>query len=223
MSAHDEPALSIVIPIYNEEGILHAAVVDLIERLASESAQQPLFSRYEILLSENGSRDGTVAVGKQLAERYPQVRIDSLGRPDYGAALRAGLLAASGDVVVNFDVDYYDLAFVADAVRAWSRENLGACQYGDVGAVVGATHPGEMALLRRLAPEVIFLVPGYGAQGGSAADTASAFDANGLGAIINSSRGIIASFRPDEPAWRDAVREATRNAIAELGAVAGYR
>src|SRR5262249_43348105 len=56
---------------------------------------------------------------------------------------------------------------VAAAVAAWSRENLGACGLGDVGAVVGATYPAELASLRKLAPEVIFLVPGFGAQGGT--------------------------------------------------------
>jgi orotidine-5'-phosphate decarboxylase len=105
---------------------------------------------------------------------------------------------------------------VADAVRGWSRENLGACGFGDVGAVVGATHPREMESLRRQCPEVIFLVPGYGAQGGSAVDVAGAFRDDGLGAIINSSRGIIGCFKPDDPGWEEKVVAATQDAIAEL-------
>jgi orotidine-5'-phosphate decarboxylase len=105
---------------------------------------------------------------------------------------------------------------VAEAVRAWSRENPGPSGFGDVGAVVGATHPAELAELRRLLPEVFFLVPGYGAQGGSAADVAPGFRADGLGAIVNSSRGIIASFPPAEPRWEQAVETATKKAIAEL-------
>src|SRR5262245_35600845 len=64
---------------------------------------------------------------------------------------------------------------VAAAVAAWNREGLGACGLGDVGAVVGATHPAELAAVRALAPEVWFLVPGYGAQGGTAADVRAAF------------------------------------------------
>lgn len=107
---------------------------------------------------------------------------------------------------------------VAGAVRGWSCENLGACGLGDVGAVVGATHPREMELLRRQCPEVIFLVPGYGAQGGAAADVAAAFRDDGLGAIVNSSRGIIACFDPDDQAWEDRIVAATRGAIAELRA-----
>lgn len=105
---------------------------------------------------------------------------------------------------------------VAEAVRGWSRENLGACGFGDVGAVVGATHPREVTLLREKCPEVIFLVPGYGAQGGAAADIASAFRGDGLGAVVNSSRGIIAAFKPDDAAWEDKVVHATRSAIKEL-------
>ncbi len=107
---------------------------------------------------------------------------------------------------------------VAEAVRGWSRENLGACGFGDVGAVVGATHPRELEVLRRQCPEVIFLVPGYGAQGGAAADVAAAFRDDGLGAVVNSSRGIIACFQPDDPNWEVKVVSATHAAIAELRA-----
>jgi orotidine-5'-phosphate decarboxylase len=105
---------------------------------------------------------------------------------------------------------------VAEAVGAWSAENVGASGLGDVGAVVGATHPAELALVRRWIPHVIFLVPGYGAQGGSAADTAAAFRADGSGAIVNSSRGITACFKPDEPKWQTAIERATKAAIQDL-------
>jgi len=105
---------------------------------------------------------------------------------------------------------------VGEAVAVWSDENLAECGFGDVGAVVGATHPDELAQLRQMLPRVVFLVPGYGAQGGSAADTAAAFRADGLGAIVNSSRGIIASFAPQETDWPDAVVNATKAAITDL-------
>ena len=105
---------------------------------------------------------------------------------------------------------------VADTVRNWTRENLGATGFGDVGAVVGATHPAELDELRRACPEVPFLVPGYGAQGGTATDLAAAFRADGLGAVINSSRGIIAAFGADDADWEAKIVAATRAAIAEL-------
>ena len=111
------PALSIVIPIYNEEGILHAAVVDLIDRLATAAVHNPLFGSYEILLSENGSSDETVAVGQELAARYPQVRIDSLGRPNYGAALKAGILRATGTYVLCDEIDLCDVDFYVRALQ----------------------------------------------------------------------------------------------------------
>jgi orotidine-5'-phosphate decarboxylase len=105
---------------------------------------------------------------------------------------------------------------VAEAVGTWAAENVGACGFGDVGAVVGATHPQELAQVRAWIPQVVFLVPGYGAQGGSAVDTAAAFRADGAGGIINSSRGITACFKPDEPKWEDAIDRATRAAIQDL-------
>ncbi len=105
---------------------------------------------------------------------------------------------------------------VAAAVGDWAKENLGTYGLGDVGAVVGATHPAELAQARRLLPHVVFLIPGYGAQGGNARDTAPGFRADGTGAIINSSRGITACFAPDEKNWEAAVEAATRATIAAL-------
>jgi len=71
---------------------------------------------FEIVVVENGSGDGTAAIANRLAGEYPEVRALSLPEPDYGRALRAGLLAASGAVVVNFDVDFCDLGFLDRAV-----------------------------------------------------------------------------------------------------------
>lgn len=112
---------------------------------------------------------------------------------------------------------------VAEAVGQWTRENLGACGYGDVGAVVGATYPAEMGHLRELLPEAFFLVPGFGAQGGSAADSARAFHPDGLGALINSSRGILFPFAPQEKDWEGAIQQATRTTIQALADAASKR
>jgi orotidine-5'-phosphate decarboxylase len=105
---------------------------------------------------------------------------------------------------------------VGAAVASWSRENLGACGLGDVGAVVGATYPAELAGLRRLLPEVIFLVPGFGAQGGGAAEVAPAFRPDGLGAVINSSRGVLFPFSPEVADWEAKVEAAARATAASL-------
>jgi orotidine-5'-phosphate decarboxylase len=105
---------------------------------------------------------------------------------------------------------------VAEAVGAWARENLGRCGFGDVGAVVGATRPAELQAVRQLLPDVFFLIPGFGAQGAGAAETAPGFRADGLGAIVNSSRGIIGAFAPTDPAWEAAIATATRTTITAL-------
>jgi orotidine-5'-phosphate decarboxylase len=107
---------------------------------------------------------------------------------------------------------------VAEAVGQWTRENLGASGYGDVGAVVGATYPAEMALLRRTLPDALFLIPGFGTQGGSAADTAPAFRADGQGALVNNARGILYAFPPDAADWEAAIEAATRATIRDLAA-----
>jgi len=89
--------------------------------------------------------------------------------------------------------------------------------YSCVGAVVGATYPEEARRLRRLMPRQVFLVPGYGAQGATAADCAAAFDDDGVGAVVNASRSVIYAFRRDEYKgldWKQAV-EAAAKAFAE--------
>jgi orotidine-5'-phosphate decarboxylase len=108
---------------------------------------------------------------------------------------------------------------VAEAVGQWTRENLGRCGFGDVGAVVGATHRAELATARSSMPEAYFLVPGFGTQGGTAADTSPAFRADGLGAIVNSSRAIIFAFAPSDPTWEASVERAAQTTIAELARV----
>ncbi|VTS07264.1 orotidine-5'-phosphate decarboxylase [Tuwongella immobilis] len=117
----------------------------------------------------------------------------------------------------DLDVDGVPLyRHVGEAVAKWADESLGSCGYGDLGAVVGATHPTELAELRRLLPRVWFLVPGYGSQGGAAADVAPAFDSQGLGAVINSSRGLTFPYKPDDPAWESAITQAIDRMIADL-------
>jgi glycosyltransferase involved in cell wall biosynthesis len=103
--------ISIVIPVYNEEGILHSAVVDLRERLA------PLGWSYEIILAENGSRDRTVDIARELHDKYPEVRLLSTGEPNYGKALKLGILAARGDLVLCDEIDLCDVDFYRRAVE----------------------------------------------------------------------------------------------------------
>jgi orotidine-5'-phosphate decarboxylase len=116
---------------------------------------------------------------------------------------------------------------VAESVEEMARGCQGQCGYGCVGAVVGATYPAQVLELRVAMPHTWFLVPGYGSQGGTAADVATAFDSRGMGAIVNNSRGILFAHERSEYArfgaarWQDAVDAATREMIAELGAIRG--
>jgi orotidine-5'-phosphate decarboxylase len=117
---------------------------------------------------------------------------------------------------------------VAELVERLSAETVGESGYGLAGAVCGATYPEQLAELRAAMPHTWFLVPGYGSQGGAAADVAPAFDARGLGAVVNNSRGLIFAharkeyverFGPER--WQDAVAAATREMIEQLSNVAG--
>jgi len=102
---------------------------------------------------------------------------------------------------------------VAEVVGRLAEESTGACGYSDVGAVVGATYPEELPLLRRTLPACVFLVPGYGAQGGTAEDVRGAFNEDGYGAVVSSSRGIIFAYeRLGERADRESIREAMHRA-----------
>lgn len=108
---------------------------------------------------------------------------------------------------------------LASQVETLTAETRGADGYGSIGAVVGATYPHQLASMRERMPSAWILVPGYGAQGGSASDVKHGMDARGLGAIINSSRGII--FAHDNPKyrgaeWTDSVRNATLDMIEAL-------
>jgi len=105
---------------------------------------------------------------------------------------------------------------VGEAVAEWNAARVGACGLGDVGAVVGATHPAELAELRAALPKVWFLIPGYGAQGGTAADVRAGYLPSGLGAVVNSSRGVVFPFRPEDPSWEAKVTDAARKAQTEL-------
>jgi orotidine-5'-phosphate decarboxylase len=111
---------------------------------------------------------------------------------------------------------------VAQHLARWAAPLHGQLGYSLVGAVVGATYPAELAELRTALPGVLFLVPGYGAQGGTAADVAAAFDADGTGAIVNNSRGLTFAYR--KPAlrqrfgddWQRALDQALTDMIADL-------
>ena len=102
---------------------------------------------------------------------------------------------------------------VAEKINQWSEGMPRYEGYSPVGAVVGATYPEEQRVLRQLIPHAFFLVPGYGAQGATAQDIAGAFDRDGLGAIVNSSRGILCAWKKTGRGGADFVEAARAEAI----------
>lgn len=102
---------------------------------------------------------------------------------------------------------------MGDNCEKWGEELPGKYGYSGVGAVVGATYPAQLTELREALPHTYFLVPGYGAQGGGAKDVAGAFDKDGLGAIVNSSRGILCAWQKENCAPEDFAGAARREAL----------
>ena len=113
---------------------------------------------------------------------------------------------------------------VAAKVVEWGEASMDGA-YSNVGAVVGATYPEMSAVLRKLMPKTYFLVPGYGAQGGTAKDLKNCFNEDGLGAVVNSSRGIIAAYRQEKYAkfgaehFAEASRQAVIDMVADINSV----
>ena len=111
--------------------------------------------------------------------------------------------------------------YVGEKVAQWGEEHMGDT-YSYIGAVVGATYPEMGKILRRLMPKTFILVPGYGAQGGSGKDLVHFFNNDGLGAIVNSSRGIIAAYKQEKYAsfgpehFADASRAAVEDMAADI-------
>lgn len=122
------------------------------------------------------------------------------------------------DLEMKDGVAVYEI--VGQLIESWGADEVGESGYSFVGAVVGATYPKQAARLRALMPNTIFLVPGYGAQGGSASDVKLCFNKDGLGAIVNNSRGIINAYETlhgfGEEGYADAAREAVMKMKEDL-------
>ena len=118
--------------------------------------------------------------------------------------------------------------WVGEQVDAWGKEHMGD-SYSYIGAVVGATYPEQGKVLRKLMPKTFILVPGYGAQGGRGKDLVHFFNEDGLGAIVNSSRGIIAAYKQEkytsfgELNYADASRQAVKDMIEDISGALNNR
>ena len=106
----EQVEVSVVLPAHNEVALLSSTVLNIADGLRDRGVD------FEIVLVENGSSDGTLQLARLLSAQVAQLRAIDLGQADYGAALAAGFAAARADIIVSFDVDYYDLAFFDAAV-----------------------------------------------------------------------------------------------------------
>jgi glycosyltransferase involved in cell wall biosynthesis len=102
-------------PAHNEEGLLESSVAEVTAGLRARGLS------FEVIVVENGSHDATGAIAQRLAAASSEVRLSTLPRADYGLALRTGLRTATGDIVVNFDVDYLDLGFLDAALSRFGE------------------------------------------------------------------------------------------------------
>jgi glycosyltransferase involved in cell wall biosynthesis len=137
--------VTIVIPIYNEEAILQTAVVDLIDRLGQFDWA------YEVVLAENGSSDRTVTIAGELSQRFEQVRTFSSGEPNYGKALRRGIMEAGGEFVFCDEIDLCDTDFYRRAMEILERDDADFV----VGSKLAAGARDQRPLLRHAGSLVI--------------------------------------------------------------------
>ncbi|MBQ8405174.1 MAG: orotidine-5'-phosphate decarboxylase [Clostridia bacterium] len=123
------------------------------------------------------------------------------------------------NVILENGVPMYE--YVGGLVEKWGESTVGKYGYSAVGAVVGATHPAEAARLREVLPHTFFLIPGYGAQGGKAEMLKSCFKGNGLGGVVNNSRGILCAYKKNGGTYYEAAREACIAMQRDLAGVIG--
>ena len=123
------------------------------------------------------------------------------------------------NMVLENGVPMYE--YMGGLVEKWGESTIGKYGYSAVGAVVGATHPTEAARLREILPHTFFLIPGYGAQGGNAEMLKSCFGGNGLGGVVNNSRGILCAYKKNGGTYYDAAREACIAMQKDLSSVIG--
>jgi len=145
-AAPKPPHISIVIPVHNEAEILESEVYTLLRGLDARSMD------YELILAENGSSDRTKAISNDIAERSPRVRAIHLPNPDYGAAMRAGLLEAKGALVINFDIDYHNVDVITQADPLLAEAGI------VVGSKLHASSDDRRSQLRKLISHTFTLI-----------------------------------------------------------------
>ncbi|GMV38570.1 MAG: hypothetical protein AMXMBFR64_02860 [Myxococcales bacterium] len=139
------PDVTIVIPVYNEAGLLSSSVVDLVERM------RDLDVTYELIITENGSVDDTLELAYALERKYPQLRVLHSGEPNYGKALRRGIMEARGEFVICDEIDICDTDFYRRALAVLLNEQADMV----VGSKLHADAQDKRPPFRRFASRVI--------------------------------------------------------------------
>ncbi len=157
-----------------------------------------------------------VTVNPYLGDDSLKSFVDQIQKHDRGMFVLVKTSNPTSSQLQNLKVDgktIYEI--VAGMVNDWTEKTENYKGYSPVGAVVGATYPEESIKLRALMPKAYFLVPGYGAQGASGKDITGCFNEDGLGAIVNSSRGIIFAYQNEEYKTLS-VGDAARKAVEDM-------
>lgn len=151
----------------------------------------------------------SVTVNPYLGDDCLKEFVDDINSYDKGMWVLVKTSNKSSEQLQNLEVEGETIyKKVGDLVNRWSQETVQSCGYSPIGAVVGATFPEEADLLRAVMPKSYFLVPGYGAQGATGKDIVNCFNEDGLGAIVNSSRGIIFAYQKRDGDYKTAARDA---------------
>jgi len=151
----------------------------------------------------------SVTVNPYLGDDCLKEFVDNIETYDKGMWVLVKTSNKSSEQLQNLVVENETIyKRVGDLVNAWSEKTVQTCGYSPIGAVVGATFPQEADLLRKVMPKSYFLVPGYGAQGASGKDIVNCFNEDGLGAIVNSTRGIIFAYLKKNMDYKAAAKEA---------------
>ena len=142
--------------------------------------------------------DGTEATALGADGIVPVINVSK--KMDTGMFVLVKTSNPSSGELQNLELEGSETIYLhmGNLCEEWGKELMGKYGYSGVGAVVGATYPQQLTELRKELTHTFFLVPGYGAQGGTAKDIAGAFDSNGLGAIVNSSRGIMCAWQKED-------------------------
>lgn len=178
-----------------------------------------IFGRHPV---EGGSNPDWLTINSYLGE---DGITPFLKYPRHGAFALVRTSNPGGDQVQNLELkDGRTVAHaVGEMIARIGSDYLGERGYSSLGAVVGATKPHDAKRLREIMPQQIFLVPGYGAQGGGIDDVLPCFKSDGSGAIVTASRSIIYAFKPDDPKWADSVADAAAKFAEGVGRAVGMR